>query len=292
MSLSDRVPEYLLGKYQLMATVIVTVCFSLVFLFLSIPFSDSAWLTVGANQSFAYTVAFFLFCIGFISASKRLMYRMRTSLDFTYARYIAWDSAEVIVICLIYTFFTTEGVSYGLIEYPKTSVPVIFGTSFVYVLVSLGVPYVVSAMHFALNDKNNTIRLLNLESVVGDFSDSAEKDKRITLFDNNGVLKFSIKQENLYYIESDDNYIQVWYMDRSGELKQYMLRCRLKTIEDSFVDSDLLRCHRKYIVNMSKVRVLKAEKDAYYIDLDLDSLDPIPVSKTYEEAILSRFNSR
>lgn len=72
----------------------------------------------------------------------------------------------------------------------------------------------------------------------------------------------------------------------------YMLRCRLKTVEESFAGSDLVRCHRKYMVNMSKVQLLTSEKDGYYIDLDIDSVDRIPVSKTYEEKILSIFNSR
>lgn len=72
----------------------------------------------------------------------------------------------------------------------------------------------------------------------------------------------------------------------------YMLRCRLKTVEESFAGSDLVRCHRKYMVNMTKVQLLTSEKDGYFIDLDIDSVDRIPVSKTYEEKILSIFNSR
>ena len=62
-----------------------------------------------------------------------------------------------------------------------------------------------------------------------------------------------------------------------------------KTIEESFRDSDLVRCHRKYIVNMSKVRVLSREKGGYFLELDSDLIDPIPISKTYEEAALARF---
>ena len=71
-----------------------------------------------------------------------------------------------------------------------------------------------------------------------------------------------------------------------------MLRCRLKTVEESFRESDLIRCHRKYIVNMSKVRVLSKEKSGYFLELDSDLIDLIPISKTYEEAVLTRFNAR
>ena len=116
--------------------------------------------------------------------------------------------------------------------------------------------------------------------------------KRITLFDNSGALKFDISPSNLFFIESDDNYIQVWYTDSSGEMRKYMLRCRLKTVEDSFAGSDLVRCHRKYIINIRKVRVLSSGKDGYTIELENDSTPRIPVSKTYEQAVLARFNSR
>ena len=83
----------------------------------------------------------------------------------------------------------------------------------------------------------------------------------------------------------------VWYTDSKGDLKRYMLRCRLKTVEESFRGSSLVRCHRKYIVNMDKVKVLRKEKDGYELDLDNDSIAPIPITKTYSENVLSRFNN-
>ena len=70
----------------------------------------------------------------------------------------------------------------------------------------------------------------------------------------------------------------------------YMLRCRLKTVEDSFRDSALMRCHRKYIVNSDKVKVLRKESEGYFLDLDNMDIPPIMVTKTYMENVLSRFS--
>lgn len=109
------------------------------------------------------------------------------------------------------------------------------------------------------------------------------------MFDNSGALKLSLSPENLYYIESDDNYIKVWYSDNKGEIKQYMLRCRLKTVEESFKGSGLVRCHRKYIVNINKVKVLRKETDGYVLDLDNEAIPVLPVTKTYTDAVLSHF---
>lgn len=292
MSLFDRVPDYLLGKSELISTVTFTALFSMVFLTLCIPFSHNAWFRLGASEAFGYTVAFFFISLGIVIASKRLMYTMRGSIDFTMLKYVCWNAAEILVISFLYTTFTVEGESLGIIDNGGQSTVRIFFSALLYIVIALAVPYIVSGQYFAINDKNNTIRLLNMSNVVGDISVSPQEEQRITLFDNNGVLKFSIKSSNLIFIESDDNYIQAWYKDNSGELKQYMLRCKLKTIEESFTDSDLVRCHRKYVVNISKINMLSAEKDGYCIDLGIPSVGPIPVSKTYEETILSRFNSR
>ena len=134
---------------------------------------------------------------------------------------------------------------------------------------------------------------MNYENVVTDEPIKSESQKhKITLFDNSGTLKLSLNPDNLYYIESDDNYIKVWYTDSKGELKQYMLRCRLKTVEESFRGSSLVRCHRKYIVNMSKVSMLRKESEGYILDLDNDSIPPISVTKTYTDIVLSHFTEQ
>jgi DNA-binding LytR/AlgR family response regulator len=145
-------------------------------------------------------------------------------------------------------------------------------------------------MYFAIIDKNNTIRLMNYENVVTDEPHKPEASlRKISLFDNSGSLKLSVSPENLYYIESNDNYIKVWYTDSKGALQNYMLRCRLKTVEDSFKGSGLIRCNRKYIVNLSKVSMLRKENEGYILDLCNEAIPPLPVTKTYVDSILGYF---
>ena len=136
------------------------------------------------------------------------------------------------------------------------------------------------------------MRLTNMGDVVSDQPASVAGEEIITLSDNEGTMKLSVRQHSIFFIESDDNYIKVWYEDHTGAVKQYMLRCRLKTVEASFAGSELIRCHRKYIINISKVQVLSKKKEGYAIELEGDVFPEIPVSKTYESAVLSRFNSR
>ena len=291
-ALKDQLPRFLLGKHQLIMTVMFTAFFSLLFLLVSIPVSHSAWFELGRGEAFAFTVFFYLIALAIMVLSKMLLYVQRNSENFPLYRYYLWNTAEILIIAFLYFFFTVEGDKFGIISLKNTDLWRLCLSSVLYTAISLGVPYALMAQYFMIEEKDNTIRLMNYGNVVSDTPLTPSEERRITLFDNSGALKFSINPDNLYFIESDDNYIQVWYTDVSGELKKYMLRCRLKTVEDSFADSDLVRCHRKYIINLRKVRVLSSGKEGYAVELDSDATPRIPVSKTYEQAVLARFNSR
>lgn len=287
MFIFNKFPNYLLGKYQLICTITFAVLCALVFLNIYIPFSDTAWFVLGAGdtRTFFFTLTFVFSSVMSLIISRVLMYRSKVFFEMSYLNYILWCVVEIMVVGGIYTWITVERI-------PNSGeMPIdIYGRALMYGLVCLGIPYLIAGMYFAIIDKNNTIRLMNYENVVTDEAprDDASKQK-ITLFDNNGSLKLSLSPDNLYYIESDDNYIKVWYTDSKAELKQYMLRCRLKTVEESFKGSGLVRCNRKYIVNIKKVSTLRKESDSYVLDLSNESIPPLPVTKTYTDAVLSYF---
>ena len=287
MFLLNKLPRYLLGKYQLMGTVTFAVLFAIVFLNIYIPFSNTAWFVLGGGdaRTFFYTLTFVATSIMALIISRMIMYRCKNIAEMTYLSYIVWCIMEIMAVGGIYTWITVVNIP----DY--TELPLdIFLRSLLYGTISLGIPYIIAGMYFAIIDKNNTIRLMNYENVV---TDEAPKEsssmQKITLFDNNGSLKLSLSLENLYYIESDDNYIKVWYTDNKTDLKQYMLRCRLKTVEESFKGSGLVRCNRKYIVNIKKVSMLRKESDGYFLDLANEAIPPLPITKTYTDVVLSYF---
>lgn len=285
--MNKKLPEYLLGKYQLIGTVTFSVLFAIVFLNIYIPFSDTAWFGLGQSDMFMGTLVFIFVSILTLIASRTLMYRSKRLFELTYLEYTLWCIGEIILIGAFYTKLTVE-ITGGLDEREIE----IFGRSLLYGTIALGVPYLISGMYFSINDKNKTIRLMSYENVVTDEAPLPENSlKKITLFDNSGSLKMSLNLDSLYYIESDDNYIKVWYTDNKGELKQYMLRCRLKTVEESFKGC-LVRCNRKYIVNIEKVKVLRKESDAYVLELDNEAIPTLPVTKTYTDIVLAHFTEK
>ena len=279
------IPGYLRERYQLLGTVTFAALFSVVFLLVSIPFSNNAWFRLGNSTFFGFTALFALLSLFILIVSKVVMYKTRSALPMTYWCYAAWCIAEIVLISVLYTVFTVT------IAQPEDQNGVaIFLHSLIYSFICLGIPTIIAGMFFTIVDQNRTIRLMNMQDVVTEEAPGdADTTQKFTLFDNNGVLKLSVSSANLYYVESDDNYIKVWYSDNKGELQTYMLRCRLKTVEESFAGSDLIRCHRKFIVNMQKVKVLQKVGATYEITLDNEAIAPIPVTKTYIGSVLERF---
>ncbi len=285
MILNKKLPAFLLGKYQLIGTVTFSVLFAIVFLNIYIPYSETAWFGLADSDTFLRTGLFVIVCVSLLILSRMAMYRSKKEFDMHYWMYLLWCMTEIVLISCIYIGFTKN---LDIISLDTRWD--IFLKVFPYSLISLGIPYLIAGMYFAIIDKNNTIRLMNYENVVTDEPEKPEAPlHKITLFDNSGALKLSLNLESLYYIESDDNYIKVWYTDNKEELKQYMLRCRLKTVEESFKGSGLVRCNRKYIVNINRVATLRKESDGYVLDLDNEAIPPLPVTKTYTDIVLSYF---
>lgn len=291
--MNKYLPEFLLGKNQMLGTVTFSVLFAIVFLNIYIPFSDTAWFRLGDSIFFLFTAGFIFISMLILIASRILMYHTRKWFRMTYLIYILWSIAEVVLICAFYTFVTID------VQQPATLTAMeIFSKALLYGTIALIIPEILSGMYYSIEDKDKTISLMNSMGVVTDEEQQPSSGNniqhntsdKISLCDNSGSLKFSVSCSNLYYIESDDNYINIWYTDNSGALKMYMMRCRLKTVEETFRNSPLIRCNRKYIVNRQKVKVLKKERDGYVMELDNESIPQIPVTKTYLKNVLKEFS--
>ena len=106
--MNRKLPEYLLGKYQLIGTVTFSVLFAVVFLNMSIPFSETAWLGLGDSAMFLYTLIFGALAVIALIISRMLMYRSKTVFEMTYVEYTLWCIAEIVVISGLYTWISTD----------------------------------------------------------------------------------------------------------------------------------------------------------------------------------------
>jgi DNA-binding LytR/AlgR family response regulator len=62
-------------------------------------------------------------------------------------------------------------------------------------------------------------------------------------------------------------------------------------VEKSLEGSTMVRCHRSYIVNTSKIRFMSEEHRMHFVTFDDESIKRIPVSKSYYPTLLSSLNT-
>ena len=107
--------------------------------------------------------------------------------------------------------------------------------------------------------------------------------------DEKETLRFSILLDDLLYLESSDNYVIVYYLDHT-KVSKFLIRNSLKNYEESLGVPNLVRCHRSYIVNFDKVKIMRKEKEGLLLELDIPQQLSLPVSKTYVAAIIEAFS--
>ena len=289
--LITQTPECLTEPVSQSINVIISTLFALVFLTAYVPFSATAWFQVGKGNYFFTTLAFVGTGTLFLALSRTLMtWLVKKMRHFPFWLYILWLFLEIMLIAVYYTLLSYFQIQ--ITEAMGHSFAFILAKSFLVSMVALGVPYTVTDLVILLKDTQQRLMLTKSDTVESDDEVMPEHTEIINLMDNNGNLKLSVKLDNLYYIKAEDNYINVFYQ-RSGTIASYMLRCKMKTIEDNCVDSSsLMRCHRSYIVNIKKVSVLHNEADGFVIDFEREGLDSIPVSKTYSAKVLEAFNKK
>ena len=282
----DNFSVCLLEPGNIVISLIISILYALVFLVIYSPYSDTAWFGLAKSDSFLLTTTFVVASVLFLVISRMLMIftSKNNTIKMTYLKYSLWLFGEIILIGVFHAIL-----SIVYVELTEFSVPFIVTKSILITLLALGVPYVVSAMWITIKDMRNTLLITDTNNIATDGEAIAQNIDIINIADNKGVLKLSVKLDNLYYIKAEDNYTIVNYT-KNGLLNRYMIRCKIQTIEDNFSNTPLMRCHRTYIVNTQKIKVLRHESDGFYMDFDFDGIDPIPVSKTYSEAVVKRFS--
>ncbi len=144
---------------------------------------------------------------------------------------------------------------------------------FVFLLVTLigSIPISISVLHrFAsLNKKYSKPQELPSVPHQGDVVLVAENGKDIYRF------------KELYYVEITDNYSTVFHQEE-GRLKGELIRSSLHRLEKQLVGSQVVRCHRSYLVNLEKVQKVSGNAQGYKLHL-LDGEILIPVSRKYSD---------
>ena len=273
-------PKYLLHRTSLLESVAFVVAFSFLFLITYHPFSNTNWLGLKPDV-LVPTILFYLCSVGILLISKAglMLYQIRHTVSVR--KYLFWFLGEFVVIAVVYLLFTQH--------WFESDIPITFrlvARASLCVGMILSIPYLIFTLLASNRAKSEEIDALKLS--LKDQA-AAQGTNLVHFYDFNGVLRISIEVEKIYYIASQDNYVEIRY-EMGGKLLNYLLRCRTTRLEKQLESTPLVRCHRSYIVNVDNVTQFKREKANAFLVLSHPEAKRIPVSKSYYKTIAEKLD--
>ena len=208
-----------------------------------------------------------IMCIlfGCMLISRGILLVIHHTLHMNWSKMIQWQVCELLVMSMFTALYVTL-MHQGAFPYFNIVGKCLYG-----LLMTMIYPYVVLNIAFAYVGK--------LEE------DVAYDDSLMRFVDNTQKLKLMIASSAVLYVEADENYVHVRYME--GErLKDYPLRASMKSLEELMSKHGLLRCQRSYYINPQHIKVLRRDKECMITaELDVPNQKSIPISPKYYEAI-------
>ena len=274
---SQFIPRYLLTKRSLTIMVTSAAAFAFLFIIVYEPFKEPSWDEIPRFIFVACVLGIVLLGMSIVAISRVIMCYHAKKHRITYLKYGTWVFVELVLMAVAFSVCSSVVGS-------QQDIWVNFEKSLHYTALILLIPYIISITAFTLQDRNRRLR-----EIEDDYDKAMQQRSEgkgiISFYDERGELQLSVAKDNLLYVESADNYIYIWYM-KSNLPKKLMLRNTLKRTAELLADTNVMRCHRGYMVNMEQVKVLRREKENFYLELGLEGVKDIPVSKTYGDAVL------
>lgn len=271
-----NIPSYFYSRENSVKLILWTAFFALVFINIYKPFNSPDWYPVSEFKFFVFSSLVILTGVLVVVISRIIMYHWGKNHTISVGTYAVWILLEIFFMSLFYTIYT-------LSLNPQREYLAAFKESSINTSLVLLIPYFVLHLIFSYQEKEQRLRQLE--------QGNEEKFRRqgvISFYDEKNELRLSVKGDHLLYLESADNYVCIWYLNK-GQLSKFMLRNSLKAMEEHLAETHIFRCHRSYMVNFDQVKVLRREKDGIYLELGIEKVPDIPISKTYSEKVTHWF---
>lgn len=276
-----EIPAFIYKKKNIISMLIFTAVFALVFINAYKPFAVQQWYSgVGDTHILVGSSLLILLGVVVVAVSRMVMYRFSARHKILYWQFIVWVLCEIVVMASSYM-----GLSYA-VEPHQSFWPVML-CSLRNTALIIAIPYIISLLYFSYREKSEKVRKLEQEK---DEPKQQTGDQAIYAFcDARGEMKLSVKRQNLLYLESEDNYVNIWYLNK-GKVEHYLLRNTMKRLEEYFNGTKVMRCHRSYMVNFDNVSLIRRDRDgAIYVVLTADGVADIPVTPTYADSVTGAF---
>lgn len=120
----------------------------------------------------------------------------------------------------------------------------------------------------------------------GKYKNKKLEDQKIVIKGTGNYESLRLFFNQILYIQSSDNYIEVSYLD-AQKIKKQLIRNKLSVITIDF--PELLQTHRSFLVNPYHFKQWKTERGK--MSILLTNHIEIPISKTYQSDVKERLHS-
>lgn len=117
----------------------------------------------------------------------------------------------------------------------------------------------------------------------------ASEGRLLTISPDAGSDALILREEDFLFAESDGNYTTVHYR-QGGSPCHRLLRLSLKNLEAQIGNSNIIRCHRSYVVNTARVSKMKGNAQGYKLFVE-SGTDYVPVSRSYVSKVKGCVNA-
>ena len=134
------------------------------------------------------------------------------------------------------------------------------------------------------NEINDKLKLRNIHN-----NDIDDSPGQITITSETEKEKIEISANQLLFIKSVDNYIEICWQDQRTIQKE-LIRSALKRVKDLLADHTyIFQCHRAYIINTQKVDKITGNSQGYKLFLKNTDFE-IPVSRSFSKKLKQILN--
>lgn len=220
------------------------------------------------NNIYSFNIVIcFAIILGSMIITRLFFWLMRRHMPMTLWRYSFWCIGEILFCCSFTALYLV------LVARGDDSWFSYFGRCVSAIGSVLIFPYIIISLLYCCSEAGNT--------------DPASGDARLKFYDNRHQLKFITESKSVLYIESQENYIILHYLENGIE-KSFKIRNSMKNIELLCEQAGFARTHRSYIVNPLHIKTIRKDPGGFnFADLGCERSEGIPISKKYYDSITS-----
>ena len=229
-----------------------------------------------ASMSIAIMAAIILITT---SLSRFLLWLTTRKKRLSEFEYLIWQFGEVLVACIFCAMFISL-----FLHYPYFSVLPIA------ILIGLAVaifPYTVYWLYAERCERDQ--RIADAQKTIMELRSGTQHEgpNAIKFTDEKGTVRLIVGADKVIAIESAGNYVNIVY-DKSGTITRFSLRNTLKSIEEMCASHDIVKCHRSFLVNLHRIKLIQKSSDGFFAEMDIDGVKNIPISRFYASDLVSK----